>query len=209
MVKKFYSVHECVKNQKKLLKKMEKVKTERNCAEIADLTVASKCSRCSQEFFNTEEFACHQFLECEDDNNQCSVCDKAFDTRRKLARHKRHHTYIEKTCICDICGHTSVNESQMRIHKARHSNERPFKCQSCPAAFKLDHMLKSHQIIHKEKEFECDICGKKFRNYHSIRLHMAVHADITDVRRFTCELCGKSTVSGTALTRHLKIHTSE
>jgi KRAB domain-containing zinc finger protein len=196
LVKRYYTDHECVPATKKTEQNLEK-------------TFASKCKRCFQEFFNEEEFACHQYLQCEDDNNQCSMCDRSFDTLQQLARHKRNHTYVQKSSVCDICGHTSVNESQMKNHKITHSDERPFKCLLCPAVFKLDYSLQSHQKMHREKQYECDLCYKKFRDYHSIRLHMALHSDNTELRKYTCELCGRALVSTTALKRHIQTHTSK
>jgi KRAB domain-containing zinc finger protein len=191
-----YKLHEC---------------THKNTDNPKPENVASKCDRCKQEFFNSEEFACHQFLECEDDNNKCVTCGKEFETLRKLICHKKHHEPVEKLFVCDICGDAFVNATRLQSHRSRHSNKRPFQCPVCLAAFRLKFMLISHMKVHEEKQFECAICWKKFRHYIGIRSHMTSHlenrADYVK-KDATCDLCGKRMTKNT-LGKHLKSHAGE
>jgi KRAB domain-containing zinc finger protein len=75
----------------------------------------------------------------------------------------------------------------------RHKTDeaRPFKCNQCPATFKILNHLRSHQkIVHSqaEKQFSCDNCNKGFVFKYLLTSHIRyAHSDI---RRFACNYCG-------------------
>jgi KRAB domain-containing zinc finger protein len=133
-----------------------------------------KCDGCTVMFSCQDELDCHRSRGCLQDSEsiKCPECGKEFETKPKLKRHLKTHDPKKRLFVCDQCGHGSMSESQMKLHKFMHVTDRPFKCHLCPSTFKLDQHLKGHQKVHKIKPFECYLCAKKFRTYDKIRLHM-------------------------------------
>ncbi|XP_060086433.1 protein sister of odd and bowel-like isoform X21 [Ylistrum balloti] len=75
----------------------------------------------------------------------CEDCGKLFET---LSGKKRHvlRCHSNATCeICQICHKRCENLSSLRVHLARHSDERPFKCSVCGQTYKHQHQLNRHR----------------------------------------------------------------
>ncbi|XP_065511335.1 myc-associated zinc finger protein [Caloenas nicobarica] len=66
-----------------------------------------------------------------------------------------------------------------------HSTERPFKCETCEAAFATKDRLRAHAVRHEEK-VPCHVCGKLLSAAY-IGDHMKVHG----APGHSCELCSK------------------
>ncbi|GAB0202389.1 myc-associated zinc finger protein [Grus japonensis] len=67
-----------------------------------------------------------------------------------------------------------------------HSTERPFKCETCDAAFATKDRLRAHAVRHEEK-VPCHVCGKMLSAAY-ITDHMKVHGQGPN---HVCELCNK------------------
>lgn len=77
---------------------------------------------------------------------------------------------------CPICGMILSSTYNLTLHLRRHNNEKPFKCDKCPAAFTLRYELSSHAAVHsKVRPFICKFCGKGFKNVGSLRTHFRIH----------------------------------
>ena len=94
--------------------------------------------------------------------HMCSICD--YKARRKflLDAHLAKHSE-EKPFKCDICDFTTTLQVYLHIHKkAVHSIDKPYKCKSCEKSFIKEQGLIRHIRTHTaEKPYKCDACPYK------------------------------------------------
>lgn len=109
-----------------------------------------------------------------------------------------------------------------------HSDERNFKCDQCPNAFKTKHILQTHQYTHlvadqrpklseaalarrksyskSEKKYKvCDICGRSITISGFVG-HVRMH---TGVKPYPCSHCPKTFSTRSNLRKHNIVHTDE
>ena len=76
--------------------------------------------------------------------------------------------------------------SYLRKHiRQVHSNERPFVCHCCGAAFKSVSALNLHKQTHREECHVCDVCGFQTRLWRVFVVHRKVHED----KQLSCPEC--------------------
>lgn len=128
----------------------------------------------------------------------CDICGVAKKRKFELRKHMRSH---EKPLDeCEIC-HLRLRNVPKHI-RGVHSDERPFVCEVCKAAFKSLHNLNNHVKTHEEPS-ECPICHKLLPNMHR---HLQWHNRPTPARHI-CNQCNKSCSTKQALQEHvLRIH---
>ncbi|ESN90835.1 hypothetical protein HELRODRAFT_128327, partial [Helobdella robusta] len=50
---------------------------------------------------------------------KCDICSKVFRRKNGLEIHKNQHTG-RKPCVCDVCGFSCNDPSNLNKHKKRH-----------------------------------------------------------------------------------------
>ena len=71
-----------------------------------------------------------------------------------------------------------LTKSLFQEHMAKHSGDKPYKCEVCPKQFNHKTDLRRHMCLHTgEKPFTCDVCGKGFIRED----RMVKHADTNQV----------------------------
>lgn len=171
------------------------------------------CGLCWQEFETEGLLKLHQKAVHGGGSCSCDICGKIFASKRYisahiLTRHAQVKTYLCDTCgegfpvpyllldhnkrkhnepehACHLCEMKFVTGQSLRDHiVARHTNERPYKCQvkGCGKTFSWPSSFKSHRRVHLGNDkFECSICLKRFSFKGNLRNHIkTIHNQIVD-----------------------------
>ncbi|KAI8121970.1 hypothetical protein FF38_05677 [Lucilia cuprina] len=141
----------------------------------------------------------------DDDNNDDEEQSEDSEKCKVYATAEPGAKRARKTYICDICHKEFRGKSDLTRHKFVHTNEKPFKCQTCNNSYRQEINLKNHIIsAHtKEKKFACKQCPKSFALKERLRLHMRLH---TGEKPYGCQQCDKRFARGGQLHQHMVTH---
>ncbi|XP_035903594.1 zinc finger protein 501-like [Anopheles stephensi] len=144
------------------------------------------------------------------DNNNlrpCPHCDKHFPCKASLDQHLRRHT-DERPFRCASCPKAFRLSSTLSAHKKLHDLRGPsLRCETCGRTFTQPSALSSHRLLHREdRPHCCGLCGKQFVRLHALKTHVLSHAN---ERPFECGQCGKTFTEKHVLVRHRKTHSDE
>ncbi|KAI8431660.1 hypothetical protein MSG28_016139 [Choristoneura fumiferana] len=114
-----------------------------------------RCDECNKTFLNSKSFELH--VQRKHMNKRASVAP--FQQRQLSTGPKTPALYV-----CEICGKTLKNGTQMQYHRNVHLAVKPFQCQLCPKAYASKLGLNQHILVHTgERPFKCDQCPLAFR----------------------------------------------
>uniref|UniRef100_W5KLG5 Myoneurin n=1 Tax=Astyanax mexicanus TaxID=7994 RepID=W5KLG5_ASTMX len=131
---------------------------------------------------------------------QCQLCGRCFRQGNQLKTHTRIHT--EKPFHCTSCSACFAQKCQLVYHcRMHHGEEKPHKCDVCPASFATSSNLKIHM---GEKPYECNDCGKRFTQASTLMYHKRRH---TGEKPYVCDTCGMSFAVSSSLIAHSRKHT--
>lgn len=143
-----------------------------------------QCDICKRFFASRDNIIQHMRLHNNTFKYKCKDCDLCFrySTKRSIHWQTVHGGGKRKPCICDECGHTSVNLSTLRRHKRTHNDDRLFKCHLCDSAFRNKSYIRIHiQRVHtNDRPHICryDGCLERFRNMDTrVRHEVKVHGE--------------------------------
>lgn len=180
----------------RLLHKCEICDKKFYCKRILDRHVQVKhnriffqCPICEKPFKKEETMLLH----CESHNPDykkpqfpCDICGNVLSTLNSHKKHRRAHVTPKSSIICNVCGKTILRDN-FTIHLRRHTGEKPFRCDLCPAAFVRSSLLTEHMRTHtNEKPYECCHCQKRFMVKTALNSHLLVHKGI---KPFQCGVC--------------------
>ncbi|XP_068183639.1 zinc finger protein 45-like isoform X2 [Antennarius striatus] len=158
-----------------------------------------RCVQCGMLFPTVERLSDHQ----KKSHLACSACGAQFNGVSKLREHElEQHGLLPYAC--DYCPKRFNHKAHRDLHmKARHTGEKPCRCDVCGKAYTCVSVLKTHRATHFDKTFVCDECGKSF--YHACHLtrHKAAHGG---VRPHRCVTCGKGFAQAANLRSHQATH---
>lgn len=199
---------------------------QRETIKIAEF-IPRKCCQCHYYTYKGIEdlqthFCCeHPEIQygIKDDNQvQCPLCFKTFDTKDDLIQnhfqHKKNRNTV-KIQSCEKCNLTFQFKKEWRMHIESHEDH-SFDCPDCGMKYKAFESFKSHckkhqavydhlcttcgktfstpsdlirhQICHEEKAYQCDICYAKLARKFSLIRHMRTH---TGKKLYVCEYCSR------------------
>ena len=96
-------------------------------------------------------------------------------TNAVLKEHSKLHTGTKKSFACTSCDAKYANFADLKIHRFRHTGEKPFVCQ-CSKAFRSKRLLQEHERSHfQTKPFSCVNCNKTFASASGLRSHFKRH----------------------------------
>ncbi|XP_069476826.1 zinc finger protein 236 isoform X3 [Ambystoma mexicanum] len=108
---------------------------------------------------------------------------------------------------CDICLQTFQKETQYQRHCRDHEkNDKPHRCNQCPASFNVEFNLILHKSIHKVDSPSCPMCHKKFSRVASLKAHVMLHQKEENL---TCPECGDEFNLQSQLSMHMEEHRQE
>ena len=142
-----------------------------------------------------------------------SNCGQRFDSKQDLKKHRIMHKIRtkkkrEKKFICDYPGCNAAFEGSTRLkaHKVlRHTEERPFECQTCGKTFATNpllkgHMKNTHTVFDEPVVCGIDDCIKRFKN----DVYLKSHQKACHLLRYVCDHpnCDYKTGKKDQLKRH-------
>merc|ERR1712228_153694 len=136
---------------------------------------------------------------------KCNQCDTSYARKGSYTRHIGMIHQKKKNYECDVCQKQFYAKQDWRRHCREHTGERPFQCNQCNLAFKMNADLTKHirQVYNKEKKFQCKVCKREFFNKANWREHCRIH---TGEKPCKCEVCSKSFRTKRNLKSHKETH---
>ena len=158
------------------------------------------------------------------------------DVRKMVSKKKGSGKSPLADHTCAVCAKEFRYPSDLILHVRVHTREKPYKCETCCAAFSLKSNLVRHRKVRHTTgtaKQSCAICAKVFKETDYLKQHMKrVHKDVPtvetalsvlDVRKMvskmkgsgnsqiladrTCTVCGRECAKPAKLIEHMRVHT--
>ena len=136
--------------------------------------------------------------------HQCSVCQRAFSSQDRLARHRSLHIR-KRPFECTVNGNffsdkdkrnkhplpqsdarpagSSVGNDRLTVNKPKSqivtdTGDRMYQCLVCKREFSSEDRLARHRSLHtRQKPFQCTMCGERFSDRDRLDQHLHSHSD--------------------------------
>jgi uncharacterized Zn-finger protein len=141
-----------------------------------------------------------------------SQCSKSYDSESALKRHNSCvRNPNSSKWICYICNKKFNQKQSLDRHKFTHTDlkDRPsYDCSICKRKFlHKANVTRHHQLIHVDPKdrpsYDCIICSKKFVQKESLTRHSLTH-DRRIIFKCTLNQCNRSYSSRDNLNRHVR-----
>ena len=118
------------------------------------------------------------------------MCNYATVEKAALDKHMRFKHTNERPFMCDTCGFSTHTASAMARHKRSHSNAKPHKCEVCGHEYADRKRLRDHMYTHTDhKPFQCPLCSYVCRRKDTLAAHMRRDHDTTKLEKLEkCEV---------------------
>lgn len=173
------------------------------------------CELCGESFIRQKK-ALHMQIHHEKVTFKCDICQREFNLRNNLLRHKMRHTG-EKPFACSQCGKRFIQKVTMQAHEKTHTIKNvnyKEECEFCQRVFYTRAFFERHMRTHMKtwqpavpqlKNYTCQFCSAKFLHPGSLRQHYKMHKE----PQFLCNECGKACMTKSLLDSHMRTHTGE
>ena len=138
----------------------------------------------------------------------CSECQKLFNTREDLLRHRKTH-HGSRDYLCDICSKTFKSRGLLRNHYNNvHETNKKFKCEICNKSFNAKAHFLGHLNTHSDtKPHECEHCKRGFTYITSYNRHVKLCKGSDGDREvpiFKCPECSLVLKNAQILREHMR-----
>ncbi|KAA0203714.1 hypothetical protein HAZT_HAZT001267 [Hyalella azteca] len=148
------------------------------------------CSVCPKSFHNQVALDCHVSTDHFDNPPEynCEDCYQAFESRLKLATHRKHE-HKEEPLNTSPLGSTNVartpagvtpkatSTSKKKSSKTTKAAKGGHQCSECPRIFQHKNSLTYHMRGHTgERPHPCNQCDKRFFAASALKVHLRVHS---------------------------------
>ena len=151
-----------------------------------------------EEFDEKKEFVKKKFS---DSQVKCNVCEKIFQNKLQLRKHRRIHRGKQ---TCTNCGKVIAGSTDMSNHIRSCQKIQNFKCTICN--FKTgrnyqlqDHLRKMHTVT-PTMGYSCTLCDFISATKAPLKAHIS-----KDHPKFPCIICGKRLLKAVTLERHIML----
>lgn len=183
-------------------------KKEKRHAEFTSLV----CELCGESFIRQKK-ALHMRIHHERVTFKCDICQREFNLRNNLLRHKMRHTG-EKPFSCLYCDKRFNQKVTLQVHEKIHTEKVKQECEFCHRVFYRPVLFERHIRKHlnqmkptvpRLKNYACQYCTAKFSHPGSLKYHYKMHKE----PQFLCNRCGKAYITKSLLESHMRTHTGE
>ncbi|XP_017118609.1 zinc finger protein 2 [Drosophila elegans] len=132
----------------------------------------------------------------------CDQCGWSFNDHSNMKDHKLRH--FEEQYSCDECGRKFYTKSLLRLHdRVHHKGEKPYVCKFCGMGFANSPSRCRHerQMHPNELSFPCGVCGKRFNSDKGRNKHQEGHKN-NQPDIHICLTCNKEFKEAQFLNRH-------
>eukprot|EP00092_Neocalanus_flemingeri_P026148 GFUD01028339.1.p1 GENE.GFUD01028339.1~~GFUD01028339.1.p1 ORF type:complete len:683 (+),score=146.91 GFUD01028339.1:53-2101(+) len=158
------------------------------------------CAYCASAFTSSTERIMHEKRVHGEKTIPCNQCEKKFALEYQLNNHIKNVHIKKKDKICPICGEEFFDLDTFKCHVNRHSDHRPFPCDTCGKAFHTSRDMKTHMKVHS-LPYQCHLCEKSLSAKGLLDDHLRKHAGDKLLCRHTC---GKAYLDRRHRDRHEK-----
>lgn len=173
-----------------------------------------QCHTCGTVCSTWTGFRTHLKSHSNQDNFDCPLCSKRFQTKNILERHVQTYHLKERPYICQFCGKGFSTEWYCQKHETHHekgtgprilARDMIYACKYCEKTFPKPRQLRMHESTHTgEKNYECKQCDKTFCYSSSLLKHLKyMHSEKP---KAVCEFCSRVFSTGDSLLKHKQYH---
>ncbi|XP_018369814.1 PREDICTED: zinc finger protein 525-like [Trachymyrmex cornetzi] len=135
-----------------------------------------------------------------------NIKDEHIPSLQALKRHNSEVHTEDKPYKCETCGKTFRCKKYLRDHMSIHRGEKPCLCEGFDNEQDLNnHLVTKHSDI-DGRSHKCETCPARFKSLSELKQHIKIH---TGKKPHVCEICGKAFTIKSNLSKHSNIHTGK